>query len=670
MKNHIVTKALAIFLATVFLTLALGSALCAIALADAHLYSHTPQEEYEIYMYSERQDLAVDLVYSYAVLKLGGIPEEYFHQYYDLQWQDSYFRADRYFYSIFDENGSMVESTVPEVPENGNFYEIPVTGLRYRRLASPGETPNTAADNYYDPESGRYVQICYETELLEPHTVQLYLLEDAYRYDAPWQLLQRIYPARYHLFWILGGSLLLFLAFAILLCCSAGRRRGTAELCPGGLNRLPLDLYTAAAVGAEVFLSLTGFVIVRELRSNMPVFMLCLLLCIAALGSLTAVALLFAWAAQLKMRRRCWLKHTLIGRFLRWLCRGARRCFRAAHSFLRLLPVIWQWALVMAVMLLIPFIFLLLSLISHEEGFFLALFLLSAVGDLAAVLYGAYCFGILMRGVRRMSRGDLSEKLSTRHLYGCFRDFALHLNALSEAASLAADRQLRSERMKTELITNVSHDIKTPLTSIINFVDLLQKPHTQAQEQEYLEVLSRQSAQMKKLIEDLMELSKANSGNLTVNPERIDAVEAVNQALGEFSDKLEQAGLIPIFRRPEQPVYITADGRHMWRVLSNLLTNAVKYALPGTRLYIDLAQRGPTVQLSIKNVSREELNISADELMERFVQGDASRKSEGSGLGLNIAKSLMEVQHGQLQLLLDGDLFKVILTFPALQENF
>ena len=232
-------------------------------------------------------------------------------------------------------------------------------------------------------------------------------------------------------------------------------------------------------------------------------------------------------------------------------------------------------------------------------------------------------------------------------------------------AVVAAQKQLKSERMKTELITNVSHDIKTPLTSIINYVDLLQKPHTEQQQEQYLEVLDRQSQRLKKLIDDLMEMSKASTGNMAVDVMKVDAAEAVNQALGEFADKLEKAQLIPVFRQPEEPVYMMADGRLVWRVMSNLLSNAVKYALPGTRVYIDLQKVDSKVILSLKNISREELNVQTDELLERFVRGDASRNTEGSGLGLNIAKSLMELQKGQLQILVDGDLFKVTLIFPG-----
>ncbi len=196
-------------------------------------------------------------------------------------------------------------------------------------------------------------------------------------------------------------------------------------------------------------------------------------------------------------------------------------------------------------------------------------------------------------------------------------------------------------------------------------MDLLQKPHTQQEQQDYLEVLDRQSQRLKKLIEDLMDMSKASTGNMPTDITRLDAVEAVNQALGEFADKLEKAQLYPLFRHEKDQVPMMADGRLTWRVLSNLLSNAVKYAMPGTRVYIDLMEAEGKVLISLKNISRDELNIGADELMERFVRGDDSRNTEGSGLGLNIAKSLMELQKGQLQLLVDGDLFKVTLIFPG-----
>ncbi len=336
----------------------------------------------------------------------------------------------------------------------------------------------------------------------------------------------------------------------------------------------------------------------------------------------------------------------------RWLRQFGRACERLFSR----LPLMWQWLLIGMGLS----VWLLVAVMERMEG----MMMLWCCSTLAVVLYGANCFGSLLEGVKHMRGGDLEAKVDDKYLIGSFREFAGELNGLADVAMVAAQKQLKSDRMKTELITNVSHDIKTPLTSIINYVDLLEKPHTEEQEKAYLEVLSRQSQRMKKLIEDLMEMSKASTGNIPVEIGKIDAVEAVNQALGEFTDKLSAAGLTPVFRQSEEAVFLLADGRLLWRAMSNVLSNAVKYALPGTRLYVDVSAVEDKAVISFKNISGAQLNISAEELMERFVRGDSSRNTEGSGLGLNIAKSLMELQKGQLQLLVDGDLFKVTLVFP------
>ena len=681
MKNHIGFKLLSIALATVFLLCSIGSALSIVVLIGTNLYDETVEEAYDSQLYYERRDLARDLAHAYMSLELGNLPQEYYEQYYGTAWKDAYFREGYYYYSIFDENGVMVESTLPDDADSETFYEIELGVISYRHLVS---ATSPAADNtvinedeYYDAENECYIQVNYQIKDQSDYIVQLYILPGAYSYDAPWQMLQQLYTLRYHLFWVFGLSLLLFIGITVFLCCTAGRKPNSDEVRAGGLNRLPLDLYTAAIVGGVVLLVAIGYQLMDSLIYSNIILMLFLLGLVAAAASLLVVALIFAWAAQLKTKELYWLKNSVIGRVLRligWVFRkignGIRWCFQGMRSLIRLLPVTWQWLLTAAMMIIVPLLLIVFAQVAWYpwQSFWLFMFIVSLFVDVGIIIYGGYCFGTLLKGAKRMSQGDLRFKINTKFLLGSFRDFGSQLNSLSDAIYLAAEQQTRSERMKTELITNVSHDIKTPLTSIINFVDLLQKAHTPEQEQEYLEVLSRQSAQMKKLIEDLMELSKASSGNLTVNLGKVDAVEAVNQALGEFADKLDAAGLTPVFRQPEAPIYINADGRHVWRVLFNLLTNAVKYALPGTRLYIDLMKADRDVVLSIKNVSRAELNISADELMERFVQGDASRKTEGSGLGLNIAKSLMEVQGGQLQLLLDGDLFKVTLIFPAADE--
>ena len=256
------------------------------------------------------------------------------------------------------------------------------------------------------------------------------------------------------------------------------------------------------------------------------------------------------------------------------------------------------------------------------------------------------------------------RRTCTRHMLPTLKEHAENLGAVSLGMTRAVNERMKSERFKTELITNVSHDLKTPLTSIVSYVDLLKKePIENEKAREYIEVLDRQSQRLKKLTTDLVDASKASSGVLSVNREPVDLSELVRQSAGEYAERFALSELTPILSLPESAV-VTADGRLLWRVLDNLLSNVTKYAQPGTRLYMDVTETPSGTELALKNISRQALNIPAEELMERFVRGDASRSTEGSGLGLSIARSLMERMGGELRLTLDGDLFKVNLAFP------
>ena len=771
MRHSIAVKFIALCLAALSLLALLGSAAGIVGLAAVDLYDNSYDEYYNDSMHAIRQEYAVNLVHRYVSLNLGNLPEQYLNEYYGINWMYNTFRYGSFFYTIRDELGNVVESTMEEAPAGGMRYEMVVTNLRYRVLVqvmteenqglildvpantdpgmeatlppteetvepstpitTPGDTYEAASavqtpretelnyDRYYDYELGRMVEFAFVYENLPPYTVELYLMSDAMPEAYGWTLLHRLWDARYQLFWVLGISALCFAVFMVWLCVAAGRKKGTDEIKAGGLNCIPLDLYLVGAGFLVCFAVVMGAEALYFLMREMPK----ILIPVAFLWGLVLcqmiVAFFFACAAQFKTKNNYWWRNSVTGRCLRlivwlwnkfidicvwifsrlpnflktvfgklkiwtvalfaigwrmvnWLwnllvqiCRRSWELVKTAlgwigakvAAFYGLLPLMWQWLVTGAVMVLT----LTIALMDRSEG----LLVLSLCASFFLILYGASCFGTLLDAAKRMGKGDLETKVNDKNMVGSFKDFAGDLNALADVAVVAAQKQLKSERMKTELITNVSHDIKTPLTSIINYVDLMQKPHTPEEQEAYLEVLSRQSGQLKKLIDDLMEMSKASTGNMAVDIMAVNAVEAVNQALGEFADKFERIQLTPVFRQPEEPVYMKADGRLAWRVLSNLLSNAYKYALPGTRLYIDLMELEGKVLISLKNISREELNVSADELLERFVRGDASRNTEGSGLGLNIAQSLMELQKGQLQLLVDGDLFKVTLIFPA-----
>lgn len=353
------------------------------------------------------------------------------------------------------------------------------------------------------------------------------------------------------------------------------------------------------------------------------------------------------------------LKNNVIWYAIRLLWRILKAIGRWIGHLVRSIPIIWRTALV----ILAAFIFALaigsnMSVLSLPM---LLLYLLLAV----FALYIAIGFATLQRGSKALAEGDYSKPVDTRFLRGDLKRCGENLNKVQQGVQRAVDERLRSERMKTELITNVSHDIKTPLTSIVNYVDLLKKEEINNQKaQEYLEVLDRQSKRLKKLTEDLVEASKASSGVIPVDCQPTNVNVLLSQLEGEYEERLQKAELTMIVHPAAGDPVVLADGKLLSRVMDNLMNNIGKYAMPGTRVYAAAAADEKESTISIKNVSRNELNVSADELMERFVRGDSSRHTEGSGLGLSIAKSLVELQGGRFELSIDGDLFRADISLP------
>ena len=274
-------------------------------------------------------------------------------------------------------------------------------------------------------------------------------------------------------------------------------------------------------------------------------------------------------------------------------------------------------------------------------------------------------FRRLRKGSQALASGNLHHQIETQRMPRDLKLYAEDLNNISVGMASAVDEQMKSERFKAELITNVSHDLKTPLTSIINYVNLLKATRQEDPKAlEYIEVLDRKSQRLKKLTEDLVEASKASTGVLSVNREKISMGQLMDQALGEWTEKLEERKLTVVSNLPEGETWVYADGRHLWRVIDNLLSNCAKYAMEGTRVYLDLTRGKGQVSLSVKNISWEALNVPPERLMERFVRGEESRTTEGSGLGLSIARSLTELQGGTFSLSVDGDLFKATVSLP------
>ena len=692
-KYALWVKCLTFILAVVLLLCVAVSGLGILMAESMNMYLNDTYEEWH---YDQNSYLANELAYQmlreYSA-ELSDSPQwlleqtGYLYGYENVkQWYN--LAENEWYYNIKDENGKVVQSTDSanvvdpiEFVFQGMKAQYPVI---VRRVEQPQTTVPMAYDagewdvtepmvsyyendeQFWDPNNGDAVYVRYLTTTSYQVTVGISTNYAANfkNHGMPLNMLKCLFSAKYALIAIAAVSFLLFIVAFVFVMSLAGKSPRTEEVTPKFLNRLPLDLYLVVAIVSTVLGGMAIYELLNILSYERgPVVLAFVLICSCGVGIATVdIGFFTALAAQCKVPGGFWWRHSICGRVFKWLCKAGKFVMRGIHKLLRMLPIIWQWITVGSIL---GILLLLICVGSTSHWYTIIPMFLWCLLFAAVVIYCGWCYGRIRTGIQRMNEGNLNEKINTKWMYGSFKTLAEDLNALADVAAIAAEKQLKSERMKTELITNVSHDIKTPLTSVINYVDLLQQPHTEEEGAQYLEVLSRQSTRLKKLVEDLMDMSKASSGNVTVNIEKVDAVEAVNQALGEFADKLEAAHLIPVFHKPDGQLMMRADGRLIWRVLSNLLSNVVKYALPGTRVYIDLMQQDKSVLLSVKNISREELNISAEELTERFVRGDTSRNTEGSGLGLNIAQSLMQLQKGNLELTVDGDLFKVTLSFPT-----
>ena len=451
------------------------------------------------------------------------------------------------------------------------------------------------------------------------------------------------------------------LLFLVFLARAAGRRAGREETVAGWQEKIPFDLYAAVVLGGSAMLVAAAASGTEDTFQGFEPIMIAVVLACCAAAYALFLAFWMTLCVRVKLGRWwentvcCWLLR-LCRRILRWCWRVLCRAWGALAGFVRGIPLVWRTAVGCCVIGVL--LFALEG--NHADGLLLMLIALLSV----AVCLLSMQLRRLQKGGEALAAGDLTSQVDTSHMYFDLKRHGENLNAISRGMSIAVEQKLKSERLKTELITNVSHDIKTPLTSIVNYVDLLQREHTPEQEREYLAVLDRQAHKLKKLTVDLVEMSKASTGNIPCHIARRSVRELIDQTVGEYAEKLSAARLEPVVTLPDEELYCLCDGALMWRVLDNLLSNACKYACAGTRLYIAARREGETVAFSFKNISRDALNVDPDELMERFVRGDSSRTTEGSGLGLNIAKSLVELQKGTFSIAIDGDLFKVGFILP------
>lgn len=470
---------------------------------------------------------------------------------------------------------------------------------------------------------------------------------DSALYVMTW--VERLISARYLLIALAILLLAVCLFLFIFLLCAMGHKEGVDGIYQCWLNIIPLDLFLALLVllffAWATFLSDIWYID----------FWYYILLAFGA----AALALTLVLSVAGRAKAPGFFRNTVIYKLFLLIFRTLGR-----------IPMVWGTMLIWVCWCFVDLYFT-FSNSYYYDSLLPAFWVISRAVLTIVILYLASSLRLLQKEGQAIADGqtDYKGKPIPRWL-PALKKHEENLQSIQLGIQKAVDEQTRAERMKTELITNVSHDIKTPLTSIVNYVDLLEKEDIQPEKaKEYVDVLNRQAARLKKLTEDLVEASKASSGSLPVHLAPTDVNVLLSQLAGDYLEKLEAAQLEPIFRpAPSQPV-IQADGQLLSRVLGNLFSNICKYAMPGTRVYFESAADENTVSLTFKNISKYELNIPAEELMARFVRGDRSRHTEGSGLGLSIAQSLTELQGGTFRLEIDGDLFKAVVTFPREQTE-
>ncbi len=465
-----------------------------------------------------------------------------------------------------------------------------------------------------------------------------------------WQAGNWLANARYALVIYAASALIVSIIIFIFLMCAAGHRRGREDIVPNFVDLVPFDIYLA--VFAAMFL-LTGF-IVDEMQYHEVIFVVALPF-VGIVWLLMCISLMMTFATRVKLRSV--FRNTVV----MWIFRVCWQIIKTIFRLILSIPLFLKGVALYVIVCSAELFFLMWG-----YGEFVVFWILEKGALGLALLALLINLRKLLAAGRRLSAGETDYKVDTSLMFGEFREHAYNLNGIGSGLQNAVDKSIKSERMKAELITNVSHDIKTPLTSIINYVDLLKREGLDSEHAgEYLEVLDRQSARLKKLTEDLIEASKASTGNIKVNAERLDANILLSQAIGEYEEKLNNKNLFMVTDMAEGEMFVYSDGRLLWRVFDNMLNNIAKYAKQDTRVYISTSKVNNEINIVFKNISDAPLNISSDELMERFVRGDSSRNTEGSGLGLSIARSLTELMGGKFEITIDGDLFKCSMRFAA-----
>ena len=451
----------------------------------------------------------------------------------------------------------------------------------------------------------------------------------------------------------------------LYLIVSIGHKKGTKGIATSDFDKIPLEIigFIGICIIGLVFILLAQEVDTTE-------FELIISLLFTVYFTIFIVGIIIFDTIIKRIKSRTFWKTTLVGKIVIIL-------LKPIHKFEKFMEevrgtskyfsnAITKFIVFVCIEVFLAFIVFILFNSSEPFIFLLLEFILVAF-FVQRMVKAIVNYDKIEKKLKEMYEGDNQTQLDKKDFLPVFNQSITYLNDISNGLENAIQDRMKSERLKTELITNVSHDIKTPLTSIINYVDLIKQENIQNEKvKEYIEILDNKSQRLKKLIEDLVEASRVSTGNVKLNLEKINIVELINQAVGEFEDKFESKGLDIVINSNENEIFIFADSRYMYRIIENLFSNISKYALQNSRVYIDIQKVDDKVYIKMKNISKDKLNIPAEELMQRFVRGDKSRTTEGSGLGISIAQNLTEIQNGKFNLIIDGDLFKTELEFNTI----
>ena len=505
---------------------------------------------------------------------------------------------------------------------------------------------------------------------------KIYVLPELVEKDAYYTAyadVARAYRVRYQVLIIGLAAIILLIISTTVFIQGIGRKRGSEEIRNTYLTKIPFDvitIFTIAIIGISLIVALSYYD--AEIRLG---------------GMIICLMFSFLWVVNLIHRIKLGnvFRNTLIA------------------IIVSNISLLWQSLVILIILFTIEFFILFfLGVVTYEIGYTLALLVLWFIEKcivIPFILYIILMIRTLFNGGKKIAAGDLDNKINVTWLLGDFKKHGNNLNGLSEVINKSVSEKMKSERMKTELVTNVSHDLKTPLTSVINYSDLIRKESDKLTEDlnyiltdekynndrdnfntadvdnhlanisEFSTVLNRQSNKLKRLLDDLVDISKATSGNMEVIYEKLNVATILSQAVGEYEERFEEKKLEVLISGTDEDMYVHADSRKLWRVFDNLLQNIYKYALDGTRVYFSAEKKDDKVVVIFRNTSRDIIHLSSDELTERFTRTDESRHMEGNGLGLAIAKSMIEVQGGNFKLDVDGDLFKVTLTLDSYIEE-